>query len=970
MDLETIERVDIDQKMRSAYLSYAMSVITARALPDVRDGLKPVQRRILYAMGDMGLSHDHAPRKCAAIVGDVMGKYHPHSDSPIYEALVHMAQDFSMRYVLVAGQGNFGSMDGDAAAAMRYTEARLSALGEELLADLDKDTVDYADNYDGSVREPTVLPAKVPNLLINGASGIAVGMATNIPPHNLGEIADAVAYLIDHYGEADEITLDDLMQFVQGPDFPTGGTIMGREEIRQAYATGKGHLLVRAQAHIEDLRGGHSAIIITELPFQVNKAGLVERIADLVRNGRIEGIGDLRDESDLAGMRIVVELKRGVEATPVLSQLLKQTQMQGTFGVNMLALVGGEPRVLSLKRILLHYVEHRQEVITRRTRYELEKAKARAHILEGLLLALDNLDAVIQTIRHSRTAETALENLRAKFKLTEIQARAILDMQLRRLAALERHKIEEEYAEVRKSIEYLLSLLASKRKVLQLVKQDVLELKRLYGDARRTRISEASESSEFRPEDLVPDEEVVVWLANNGSIRRLPLAACQERMRHGFRSAGLSTLGGDAPQIIFKANSRETLIFFTDRGRALPAPAHQVPDGLQQPSGLPLRQVVPLSAEERVVAILRVDTADSEHLLTMGTRQGKVKRLALSELASLGNTGAQVIGLADGDALGWVLLTSGNDELLAVTEQGKAIRFQEETIRPQGRSGSGVRGITLNSGDALAALDIVREKSELVLVTAHGFAKRTPVREYSLQGRGGLGVLSMDVDRIEMSGPVVAAQVALPHEDLVFTTAKGAALRAKVADVPALERASWGRLVTKTRRGAMLPLDGDTVASLARLADGLMPEGDAAARGGRKVDAAQQKKRAGGAAPPTAQKAKGRPMPSVKQSPARTGGKTSEVKAADKARPASDRQSRPKVESAPAQTGKARKPTAKPVPSKAKGESTPKRATPKPKEAPVAEQSRPTPTRQPGRTRRATVTKPPRRGRASGRKAS
>ena len=983
MEVETVERVDIEQKMRSAYLSYAMSVITARALPDVRDGLKPVQRRILYAMGDMGLRYDQPPRKCARIVGEVLGKYHPHSDTPVYEALVHLAQDFSMRYGLVDGQGNFGSVDGDSAAAMRYTEARLSSLGEELLVDLDKGTVDFLDNFDGSEKEPGVLPAKAPNLLLNGVSGIAVGMATNIPPHNLAEIADATAYLIDHYAAAEDISLDDLMQFVQGPDFPTGGTIVGREEIRQAYATGKGRLVVRAQAHIEDLRGGHSAIIITELPFQVNKASLVERIADLVRNGRLEGIGDLRDESDLTGMRVVVELKRSVEAPPVLSQLLRQTQMQTTFGVNMLALVGGEPRVLSLKRILVHYIEHRQEVLTRRSRYELEKARARAHILEGLLLALDNLDAVIQTIRHSRTAETAQENLRAKFKLTEIQARAILDMQLRRLAALERRKIEEEYAEVRKTIEYLLSLLASKRKILQLIKGDILELKRLYGDARRTRISNVAETSEFRPEDLVPDEEIVVWLAHNSSVRRLPVAVCLERMRQSFKSVGLSSQGGDVPQALFKANSRETIVFFTDRGRALPTPAHQIPDGMQQPAGLPLRQVVSLGAEERVVAVMRIDPSDSEHILTMGTRQGKVKRLALSELATLGNAGAQVIGLADGDALGWVLLTSGSDELLAVTGQGKALRFQEETIRSQGRTGSGVRGITLNSGDALAAMDIVREKGELVLVTAHGFAKRTPVRDYSLQGRGGLGVFTVDVDKNELSGPIVAAQVASPHEDLLFITVKGAALRARVSDVPALDRASWGRLVTKTRRGAMLPLDGDTVASLLRLEEGLVPE--AAASGRARHQPPAEQKRSGGAASPATRKAEARLAPAAKQTPsrpekapARIAGEARPVEKATKAKPEPERQRQAEGKAAEKPQGGERKPpTARqtptppdPVGGKAAGEPAAKRTGPAQKEAPKAEQPQTTTTGQTRRTRRPTVTKPPPRRRPSGNKTS
>ena len=514
MEVGTVRRIDIEQTMRSAYLSYAMSVITARALPDVRDGLKPVQRRILYAMWDMNLRHEQAPRKSARIVGEVLGKYHPHGDSAVYDAMVRMAQDFAMRYVLVDGQGNFGSVDGDGAAAMRYTEAHLSALGEEMLLDLEKNTVSFAPNFDSSLQEPRVLPAKLPNLLVNGVNGIAVGMATNIPPHNLGEVVDVMVHVVDRYNDIEDITVDELMRFLPGPDFPSAGTILGVEGIRQAYATGKGHLVVRAQAHIEEMRGGHSAIIVTELPYQVNKSGLIERIAELVRDGRLEGISDIRDESDRrSGMRVVIELKRGQDAAPLLSQLLRQTQMQGTFGVNMLALVDGEPRVLPLKRILAYTIDHRHDVLVRRTQYELDRALARAHILQGLITALDHLDEVIDTIRRSRTAETAQQNLMAKFKLDEIQARAILDMQLRRLAALERRKIEEEYQEVLKRIDYLRDLLGSKSKILKLIKEELLDLKQRFGDPRRTRLSAEMEEKEFRPEDLLPDEDLVVALA-------------------------------------------------------------------------------------------------------------------------------------------------------------------------------------------------------------------------------------------------------------------------------------------------------------------------------------------------------------------------------------------------------------------------------------------------------------------------
>ena len=803
--VEGVLRVDIDQKMRNAYLSYAMSVITARALPDVRDGLKPVQRRILYAMGDMGLRHDQPTRKSARIVGEVLGKYHPHGDSAVYDAMVRMAQDFSMRYPLVDGQGNFGSVDGDGAAALRYTEARLSALGEELLLDLDKDTVDFIDNFDGLLQEPTVLPAKVPNLLINGVGGIAVGMATNIPPHNLGEVVDAVCYLIDRYDQSDDVTVDDLLEFIVGPDFPTGGSVLGREGIRQAYATGRGRVVVRAQAHVEDMRG-HAAIIVTELPYQVNKAGLVERIADLWRNGRIDGVSDLRDESDRTGMRIVIELKRGVDPSPVLGTLLKYTQMQTTFGVHMLSLVDGEPRLLSLKRMLLHYIDHRHDVIVRRTRYELEKARARAHILEGLLVALDNLDEVIDTIRRSQTTETAEKNLCKKFKLTEIQARAILDMQLRRLAALERKKIQEEYQEVLARIDYLRGLLASKKKVLALIKEDALDLRKRFGDARRTRITEQQETAEFVAEDLVPDEDLWVVVTRKGLARRLPAA------RRGTTSGlpGMVTGEKDTVHSAFVANCRESIVFVTDSGRALKLPGHQLPDATQQPRGLAVSNLVRLAADEHVLAVLHLDESKPAGYLTVGTRQGKVKRLEANEVVAMANGGVQVLGLADGDALVWAAFTSGEDDLLIVTAQGHAIRFQEDTVRPQGRSGTGVRGISLIDDDVVVAGDVVRPGGELVLVTKQGYAKRTSLDEYSPQGRGGQGVMAVDGNKLAMTGPVVAARTVLPGDEMAFATSDGATIHVPVSGVASLGRTTWGRLVTRTRRNALIP-DGAIV---------------------------------------------------------------------------------------------------------------------------------------------------------------
>jgi len=837
MEVGTVRRIDIEQTMRSAYLSYAMSVITARALPDVRDGLKPVQRRILYAMWDMSLRHEQPPRKSARIVGEVLGKYHPHGDVAVYDAMVRMAQDFAMRYVLVEGQGNFGSVDGDGAAAMRYTEARLSALGEEMLTDLDKDTVNFSPNFDGSLQEPLVLPAKVPNLLVNGVNGIAVGMATNIPPHNLGEVVDATVHLIERYNDIDDVSVDDLMRFLPGPDFPSAGTILGMEGIRQAYATGKGRLLVRAQAHIEEMRGGHSAIIVTELPYQVNKAGLIERIAELVRDGRLEGISDLRDESDRrSGMRVVIELKRGQDAAPLLSQLLKQTQMQTTFGVNMLALVDGEPRVLPLKRILAHTIEHRHEVLVRRARYELERALARAHVLEGLITALDHLDEVIDTIRRSRTAETAQQNLMAKFKLSEIQARAILDMQLRRLAALERRKIEEEYQELLKRIDYLRDLLGSKSKILSLIKDELLELKKRFGDPRRTRLSAEAEDKEFHPDDLLPDEDVVVALTYDNAIFRLPVTAFHERVSGG--GALLATPAGTeqasrALRAVHQAHSREVIVFVSDQGHAFGLAAHQIPDG-SQPSGQPLRNLVHLAAEERVVAVLPIEEFKEDRFLCLATRDGKIKRLALSELAAAGSSGVQVMGLEGSDSVVGAALTAGQDDILLVTRQGKAIRFQEDTVRPQGRSATGMRGITLRDDEAVAALVVARPGAELVLVTTQGYAKRTPLAEFPVQGRGGQGVFALDATKSKSTGPVVGAAVVTGEQHLGLVTAKGSALHLRADGIPRLERGSWGRLVTKSGRGAVVAVESDQVAALMVPEVVAGPAEEPPARAGRK----------------------------------------------------------------------------------------------------------------------------------------
>jgi DNA gyrase subunit A len=809
MDLGTVQRIDIEEKMRSAYLSYAMSVITSRALPDVRDGLKPVQRRILYAMHDMGLRHDRPTRKSARIVGEVLGKYHPHGDAAVYEAMVRMAQEFSMRYPLVYGQGNFGSIDGDDAAAIRYTEARLSAIGGEMLQDLDKNAVDFADNFDSSLQEPTVLPAKLPNLLVNGVGGIAVGMATNIPPHNIGEIVDALVYLIDRYEQVEDITLDELIRFVQGPDFPTGGTILGDEGIRQAYATGRGRVVMRSQIHREELSGGRLALIVSELPYQVNKSTLVGRIATLVRDGRVEGIADLRDESDRTGIRIVIELKRGVDWETVVATLLKHSQLQSTFGVNMLALVDGEPRTLSLKRALLHYIDHRYEVIERRTRFELEKALQRAHILEGLLIALDHLDEVIDTIRRSRSADTAKNNLQKQFKFTEEQAQAILDMQLRRLAALERRRIQEEYRELVDRINYLNALLADETKLRGLIKEDALEMKRAYGDPRRTRVSDLEVTTKISADDLAPDEDLVVAVTVQGAVRQYPLEMLHPG-QNGFLVALAET--GEAPRLLLRANAQVKVAFITDRGRAFALSAHQLPDARLQLEGVPVASLARLEEGEGVVALTAAPLTAEGGYLALATEQGRIKRLELAELAGLGRDPSEILRLSEGDRLVQAVRTAGEQELLLVSAGGRAIRFAESEVRPQGSSAMGMRGMDLKEDDRVIGLAVAREGDELLVASANGFAKRSRLSEYSPQGRGGQGALTLDTSKEELAGPLAAACVVAQGEHVVLATAQGHMTHHPVSDLPRTARASWGRVVTRTRSGAAVELaEGDTV---------------------------------------------------------------------------------------------------------------------------------------------------------------
>ncbi len=807
LDIGTVKPVEIEQEMKSAYLDYAMSVITARALPDVRDGLKPVQRRILYTMGEIGLRHNVAFKKCARIVGDVLGRYHPHGDEPVYEALVRMAQAFTMRYLLIDGQGNFGSVDDDPPAAMRYTEARLTEIAEELLADIDRDTVEFSANFDGTLKEPRVLPAKLPNLLLNGTTGIAVGMTTNIPPHNLTEIIDAIHHLIEHWEKIDDVDIDDLMRFVQGPDFPTAGIILGAEGIKEAYATGKGRIIVRGKVHTEEGGGGRARIVITELPYQVNKAALIERIADLVRDRRIEDIADLRDESDRQGMSVIVELKRGADPTPVINQLFKYTALQSGFTVNMLALVEGEPRVLSLKKMLQLYVQHRQSVVTRRSKFDLEKAKARAHILEGLKVALDRLDEVIKTIRQSPDADAAKDRLMKRFRLTEIQAQAILDMQLRRLAALERKKIEEELAETKKTIKHLEDLIKHPKKILSVIQDELGDLKKRFGDARRTLISSGGEeTTEFKEEDLVQAQPILVSITQRGYISRVPLSSVR---RTAGGSQSVQTREEDAVQYLFPANTRDTLLFFTNRGKVYPLRAHQVPDVERQPKGLPLNNFLSFDQNERVTSAVAVPDFSAAEFLTMATLRGRIKRTPLAEFDGIRSSGVAALNLSEGDELGWAWLTHGDGELIFVTEQGQAMRFKEETVPVQGRAAGGVNGIKLNEGDKVASLDVVPPDGSLLVVTQKGFGKRTPIKEYSVQGRNTKGVLTLGREP-ERGGLIAAARVVNEDDDITIISTNGLVLRSRVANLPKGKRTSKEVPVMELK-------EGEAVASIARL---------------------------------------------------------------------------------------------------------------------------------------------------------
>ncbi len=797
-------------EMERAYLDYAMSVIVSRALPDVRDGLKPVHRRILYAMWNIGLKSSAKFRKSATVVGEVLGKYHPHGDSAVYDSMVRMAQDFSMRYQLVRGQGNFGSMDGDGAAAMRYTEAKLAPISEELLLDIEKNTVDFSPNFDGSHKEPRVLPAKLPNLLLNGTMGIAVGMATNIPPHNLTELINAISHLIDN----PDITVEELMEFVKGPDFPTGGIIYNKKDILQAYATGKGGIVMRGRAEIEEVKNGSFRIIISEIPYQVNKASLVEKIADLVRDKKIEGIKDLRDESDKSGVRIVIELKKDTYPKKILNSLYKQTQLQDTFHVNMLALVDGiQPKVLTLKMVLEEYIKHREEVVKRRTQFELDKAKDRAHILEGLLIALKNIDAVIKTIKASKDKEVAKINLIKKFKLSDRQAQAILEMRLQNLANLERLKIEEEHKEKIKLIKELEAILKSRKKMLDIIKNELKEIADKFGDERRTQVVSHG-VKDFSMEDLVPNEEAVVVMTRDGYIKRVAPDTFKVQARGGKGVIGLTTKEEDTVEFLFTTMTHGDLLFFTTRGRVFQLKAYEVPQASRTAKGIPIVNFLQLLGEEKVTSILPLDKISNSKFLFFATEKGLVKKVKLEAFDNVRRSGLIAIKIKDEDKLIWTKPTSGKDHIQLITSNGQAIRFKEEDVRDMGRNATGVRGVRLKADDSVVGMGVIKtdkeklKKYQLLTIMKQGFGKRTPLNLYKVQGRGGSGIKTAKITK--KTGKLINAFVVnsdiMKDKDLIIISEKGQVIRLPFKSVSKLGRDTQGVRLMRFKN------EGDNVA--------------------------------------------------------------------------------------------------------------------------------------------------------------
>jgi len=781
---EKIVPVYIEEEVKDAYLNYAMSVIVGRALPDVRDGLKPVHRRILYAMRELNLEHSKPYKKCARVVGEVLGKYHPHGDAAVYDSMVRMAQDFSLRYPLVDGQGNFGSVDGDSAAAMRYTEARLAAVSDEMLNDIDKETVDFGPNFDSSLKEPLLLPAALPNLLVNGSSGIAVGMATNIPPHNLDEVADAVVHLLDH----PEAEVKDLMKFIQGPDFPTGGVICGRQGIKEAYAGGRGKLTVRARAAIERQKNGKDLIVITEIPYQVQKSGLIENMAGLVEDKRIEGISDIRDESDKDGLRVVVELKRDAEPQIVLNQLFKHTQMETTFGVIMLALVDNRPRVLTLRQVLDCYILHRKNIIRKRTQFELDRALKRAHILEGLKIALKFIDRIIKVIKTSKSVPVAKENLMKEFGLSEIQSQAILEMQLQRLTALEQDKIEAEYMELLKKIEECRAILASEKKIEHIIKTELGELKKKYGDPRRTEI--VGEVQDIEIEDLIADEDVVVTISHGGYIKRLPVSAYRKQKRGGTGASGADLKEEDFSEHLFVASTKDYLLVFTDKGQVHWLKVYEIPQAGKASKGKAIVNLIDVGQGEKISSTIPVREFSADKYLVMATKLGLVKKTRLDAYGNPRKGGIIGITIEPKDELIGVELTDGKQELLIGTRQGKAIHFNEKDVREMGRGAKGVKGITLAKGDEVMAMVQEAEDGTVLTVTELGFAKRTPVKDYRLTRRGGKGIININVTA--KNGPAVALKTVSDKDGLMVITQNGMFLRCAVKDIRTTGRSAQG----------------------------------------------------------------------------------------------------------------------------------------------------------------------------------
>ena len=782
--------IEIAEEMKKSYIDYSMSVIVGRALPDVRDGLKPVHRRILYSMSELNLTPDKPYRKSARIVGDVLGKYHPHGDRAVYLAMVRMAQDFSTRGLLVDGHGNFGSVDGDSPAAMRYTEARMSKLALELLRDIDKETVDFVPNFDESLKEPAVLPSRYPNLLVNGSNGIAVGMATSIPPHNLGEVIDATVHLIDN----EECSVDDLMKFVKGPDFPTSAIIMGKENIAEAYRTGRGKVKVRARAVIEELPKGKQQIVVTEIPYQVNKAKLVERIAELVKDKKVEGISDLRDESNRNGMRIVIELKRDVNANIVLNNLYKHSQMEETFSVIMLALVNGQPKVLNLKQILYHYVQHQKDVVTRRTKFELNKAEARAHILEGLRIALDNIDAVISLIRASKTTQEAKSGLMEKFGLTDIQAQAILDMRLQRLTGLERDKIEAEYEELIKKINRLKEILANERLLLNVIKEEMLIIKENYADERRTEIRHAEGEIDMR--DLIEDEEIAITLTHFGYIKRLPADTYKSQKRGGRGISALTTREEDFVKHLVSTTTHSKLLFFTNKGRVFRLNAYEIPEGKRQAKGTAIVNLLQLGPNEKIATLLAIDEKDDNKYLLLATKNGIVKKTDREEFKNINKAGLIAIGLREDDELIGVKVTDGNKDVLLVTKEGMSIRFDENDIRSMGRSAMGVKGITLSNDDKVVSMSLCEEGTDVLVVSENGFGKRTDINEHRTQIRAGKGIKTYNI--AEKTGKLVGAEMVNEDDEMMIINSDGVLIRLRVNEISLFGRVTSGVKLMKT----------------------------------------------------------------------------------------------------------------------------------------------------------------------------